>query len=983
MSWTLQDGTLRWTGAVAVAIPCPSNTVAAGEWHDLVPGLCRFRLTGGAALSVRAVEGGYELSAIGAGQFEWVLCPLVPLVGGEQSERLVCWPLITQAAEPVAGWVLSAELTAGFTLKLHDQDLLKCLEALGDKLKWRLGESVTELFRRNLLRLPGPPQGFGSVRLAASTPVLREGKLVIEDLKLTLDPADATQATVALHLSRLSVRLQDFRLELEDGAFSAQLQNDAYLLGGKDSLLTLLFHRGTRFRFFPALANPRMEAVPPSGRAAMTAFIPGGSPEDLGRLHEAGTAPDRFVLDFKANAAGRLNLGSNGLTGKAEARPLPIQIGSEGARLEGAVTQGEVTFQEGRYDASVTATAKLPYFQGSDGSLTIRASSEGRFSARWEMSPGQAWKDPTGHIEVHEPRASVTIQRKEGVWSVAGKVGGRLELVKTPRFVGDAGRWLGAFAKGLRLEFDNLSLSQLGMPDFRVQLDPVNLPRGLDLWGLFKLDLKRFHLLNDGFSFGGDVGFDISGLSFSGGFPSLRCRLSRATGLSISTDPGDGMSISGQLSTPGGVKATLSLRRQSGDSVEELVGNGTVSIPGLPGITVLCMLGRRLRGKAVDPLFLIYAEADLPVPLFPGVVLREVGLGFGINKVLGAIQQVPPEKVVSQLMSGPLGLPDAADPASWATSTSDFDLSLVAQTAIAPSTHGEGPFPYLGRAMLYARPTTDFVIMLGANLWLMTRLDDSRKPDFKARPAMKGALVLFPRHGFLEMQARTERSPRTSVPIPLLDQAFSVASGEFYLKASRDTFLFRAGPMRTGMDIAGVQLQGQVVYAVYVGSRGAITVMQASLEGSASVDWDVTLRFGPLSVTAGMRLTLAMAFEAVLAGMYLPAISSPALYARVRVYVQIELTARLTIGFRLVIKIWRFRKTISWSKSFSATLQLSVDMRIELVLSTEPAFHGVARVEVRLFGYSFSPQITLGHANRHLQVARDSIANLLTSTSPS
>lgn len=980
MKWKLEDDALQFTGPTPTRIPAPNQTIATGSWHELVPDLCRFRLTGDAALKVSATSGAIRLTAAAAGRIELAICPLIPLFSSGSPTEWACWPLISHQGAPVSGLVLSAAVAAGFELELTTKPLLDHLAALGDQLDWKLLEAVTSLFQRTLLRAGGQGQGLGQVRLSGGQPRLQNGALVLENVGLSLGLTGATPALLALQAERVTVGLHDLRVRLDGGKFSARLRDEAFVLEGANQPLTLQFHRDTEFRLCPALADPRVEALPPAARPALTVFIPGGRADDLLANPSASGVNDRFILDFKASAGGPLSLGANGLTGTAEARPAALSLGSEGTALECEVTGGKASFQDGRYDAQVTATARLPYFKQSEGSLTVRASSEGGFSARWELSPGQTWTDPTGHLEVHEPKAAVTIGRADGKWRVSGHVGGRLELIKTPRFLGDAGRWLEQFARGLRLEFDNLNLADLGNPAaIRVTLQPVNLPRGLDLWGLFKLDLTHFELLSGGFGFGGNVGFDLKGLSFAGRLPRLRCRLSARDGISIRAEPEDALSVSGQLSTPGGVKARLAFRRHQSERVDELVGSGSLTVPGLPAVTVLCMLGRRQNGAEVDPVFLLYAEADIPVPLFPGIVLRELGIGFGVNKVLAAINDVPPDQVVAKLMRGPLGLPDAGAAESWATPKAGFDLSLVAQTGIAPSSQGDGPFPYAGRATLYARPTTDFVILLGANLWLMTSLSDSRQPEFKARPAMKGALVLFPRHGFLEMEVRTERDPKSSAPIPLLGDALKVVSGEFYLKASRDTFLFRAGPFRAGLEIAGVELRGQAVYAVYVGSRGAITVMQASLEGAASLGWDCTLGFGPLSVTAGFGLRLALAFETVFAGMYLARLRSPALYARARVYILIELTARLTIRFHLVIKIWRFRKTISWSKSFGATLRLSVDMRIEFVLSSNPALYGLARIEVRLFGYSFAPQIKLGDPDHpHLTVARTELASLLT-----
>ena len=97
-------------------------------------------------------------------------------------------------------------------------------------------------------------------------------------------------------------------------------------------------------------------------------------------------------------------------------------------------------------------------------------------------------------------------------------------------------------------------------------------------------------------------------------------------------------------------------------------------------------------------------------------------------------------------------------------------------------------------------------------------------------------------------------------------------SGEMYLKATRDDFLFRVGPLRGQTTLGGVRLAGQVTFATYIGGRGALAVLQASLEGQVHYSDQVSLGFGPITVTAGFRFDAAIAFETVMAGMYLPSL---------------------------------------------------------------------------------------------------------------
>ncbi len=118
-----------------------------------------------------------------------------------------------------------------------------------------------------------------------------------------------------------------------------------------------------------------------------------------------------------------------------------------------------------------------------------------------------------------------------------------------------------------------------------------------------------------------------------------------------------------------------------------------------------------------------------------------------------------------------------------------------------------------------------------------------------------------------------------------------------------------------------------------------------------------------------------------MAGMYVESLKGIALYARARVYAMVLLAVWVKLEFRLIIKFWCFKQTISWSTSHSADLRLSVDIWLEMVVSKQSALYGEATVSVRLFGYEFSPSLKVGNDSDHLQVARKELASLLTNQS--
>lgn len=968
----LKSGSFNWRITSSVeGVHILAQTVS------LLDGGAQLTVAGGGQLSVtQGDEGTLRLKVSQGVSIELKLRPFIEL-GVKGREQLVSWALTTDGAGTTGSSDIDLRLTVKNELEvtLDGRSLLKTLLAeLSDSMEWA-GNSIrrSTSFDFPLVRYVDTlNDGLGGLKIEFGRPSVDGDDLCFEDTKLWFDGLNG----VPLEIANLKIGID--KLDVKVDSLKARVPKAVPILAYDAKPLTLVLSAGSTFEMGLRLPSPNIGISPPSpGGMAIAVIVPGSKDWEAVL---AGTKSDRLVFDISPGAgSAKVTIGPNGLRADAALRMRPLDLGD--VLTDCQLTGGRLEFHDSLFSAAVTASAKLPYFRDSEGSLTIRTDSVGGFSATWQMTDGKTWTDPTGNFNVHEPRAAVTINYRDK-WEVSGKVGGQLHFTGADRLEGAAHEWLAGFADALRMEFADMDISELNnIKTVGIRLNFARLPRQLDLWNILRLNLDTFSLLSEGFILGGKVSLkNVSGLAFEGRLPRLRCTFENGR-IKLAEGGEDELGFSGKLTTPGGVSASLDLRRITDGRVDEVSGTGSLSIPSMPPIAITCALGQRKRtsdpGKR-DPVFLLFARTDYPIPLFPGVVLRDIGAGLGINKVLKVVEGTPHEQLVGQLVHGPTGWPDPGALESWITpERDDFDLSLVADTYIAPSQQGRETFPYVGAATLYARPTTDFVILLGANLWLMTKLDDARLPEFRQKPAARGVLALFPRHGYLELQVRTEREPRMSDPVPLIAAALSAASGELYLKATRDDFLFRVGPLRSETTLAGVRLAGQITFATYVGRGRAIAVIQGALEGQVRHTAQVALRFGPLSVTAGFRFEAEIAFETVLAGMYVKELGGLALYQRVRAYAAVSLAVWVTIAFRLVIRIWRFRKTISWEASHSTSLRLSVDLWLEVLVARNSVLYGHARVNVRLFGYEFSPSFQVGERRDALITADRQLTPLL------
>ncbi|WP_286266743.1 hypothetical protein [Thalassotalea atypica] len=846
------------------------------------------------------------------------------------------------------------------------QAAIEKIESLSPEKQWSaLPDFVTGIFDRTLLDVGGKRPKVSDLKVSLGKPTWDQDSFKFENAT-----AELTLGEKLLSLTAETVVLDLRTKQLASGNEELRCRLKEMKTLHLGSYLSVEINAGSVIKLTPAASRAKLSWENDGSKPIMSIYMPGIEGE------EPKGKEGRFILD--CNSPGTPNetfeIGPNGLTASAVCRPMTLPLKGGDGELKVQVQEGSLKFVEGRYTASISARASLPFLEGANGLLQVMASSvpgENPFLATWQMQMAEVWQDPTGYLQIENPKASVTIKYTNGKWDLDGAVGGRLRVLNGAKLLGDAGVWLEDFLEDFNLEFDGLKLSQLttlSSSDSKgdskskpasITLKPIGLPDELRLWKLFRFKLSSYQLFSDGsFGFGGLIGFEQGGVRFSGTLP--RLKVNCKGGLKISRFEDEALSIEGQLTTPGGVSARLSLIQVEDELVSELQGQGSLVMPGFPAIGVNCSIGRRPDDQ---PVLMLYVEGDFPITLYPGIIMRKTGVGFGVNKVLKGTNGVHPEELVPTLISNPAGLPNPALPDGWEVSTEDdIDVSFAAQTYLAPTPRGNGPFPYIGRATMFVRPTNGFVILLASNLWVFTSLEDAGTEAFQRKPAMKGVAALFPRHGYFELMVRTERSPRMTKPVQIVQKAFEIGSGEFYMKASRDVFVYRAGPMNVEASLAGVNFKGSLLYAVHVSGDQAIALNQFSLAAHTNKSCGASLRFGPLRVSAGFNLSFDLQLEALAAGIVHKS-HGPILYARANVMVAFAIAAWVKLVFSLTIKLWRFKKSIRWSKSFSTTLRLSAQIDLEVAVSANSALYGRTQVKMHLFGYQFKPVLEIGNRN--------------------
>ncbi len=839
------------------------------------------------------------------------------------------------------------------------------------------------------------------ITLAQPVLSLAGGGLKLSNLGATIEFAE-NDRTLALTGPGLILD-RDFHLSVEgEPRLEFQLAKDELLLGGGDTRmpLSILFAAGTNFIFSLDPRDPYVAMTNGSERPPATVYVPGLKGADITRTAEGRVEPkqaalnERFVLHFAGDEPGktfcRITPHGAQMTATAAPRGINLGQGDKAVLRDVQLERGSLTLDRGDYELDIAASARLGYFERVSGRLTVRASSRAddqKFSARFDVQIEGAWEDPTGSLEFRDPGASVAIELGENpAWRVKAFVSGTLRFKAVERWLAGAAEWLGDLAKDLSVRFDRLDLHTfLDDPTKSVSLKMQSMGgRQIKLWNILRFELTELALARDHIVLAGKVHFTLEGgFYFMGGIP--RMRISLKDGIDLMDDPGQPLTLHGKLVTPTGISAELELTREKSAGRQRLAGHGALTIPGWPGFRITCGFGKRRPDPAKDDwivLLFLFVEADFPITLFPCVVLREMGLGFGINQKLRGFDQLwKSEDAFDNLMRDPRGLPNPAAPGDWEDGGGGgfTDVALVARTHVAPSPQGRGPFPYIADAMLYIQPTSEFTIAFTSNLWLFTGLDDVRAPAFRSKPVAQTLIVFYPRHGHLEARSRTLKDSKMSAAPDVVGKALSIVQTEMLLKATPDMFRLRVGLMTVELKLAGFDLRGSLLYGVEAGNGVALMLMQQQMSGSFDLDWRFSLSFGPLSLEVGLAIHARMGYSLLLAGGYFGAGLGMLFYGLARVNVSISLQVYLALRFYLRIKVGWFKITISWSSRMSASLEVAFEAEVEALLGTSGmALRGSGILAFRCCGFSFSPHISFSVGNSdHLEQVRSRLRPFL------
>ena len=387
---------------------------------------------------------------------------------------------------------------------------------------------------------------------------------------------------------------------------------------------------------------------------------------------------------------------------------------------------------------------------------------------------------------------------------------------------------------------------------------------------------------------------------------------------------------------------------------------GQLLIPGLPEGSATLTLGTGIKQDgSLVPNVSIYAQVGLDVPLFAGVVIKQLGAGVGLNRRLVALGDEPtPDQLLANLDRLKPELPD-----SWEfVPEGDFYVSLVG-TVILASNSGGDTVRNSYVAWLLVSIDTNADIVAAGKLWLTCSAKYAR--DNFDRPVLTGALALLPRKKTL--RAVLTSLPNAAIPEKALAEIFS---------RLRIRISFYMSP-----DVVDYFLEEFSYTAeLYKGIVAQIRATQRTsiMEGTAFVKERIDamarleeeLRCGPGGVSFQGNFALRLEWGGLLN------LEGFVLLGSISAHLGFQISAWLEIGFSKSFKIFGERITISWSITFrlvNTYLEIGLDGAIAAVNGTL-GFSGKVSVSISICGHQLSISPSFAINNSAIEAARARMA---------
>jgi hypothetical protein len=327
---------------------------------------------------------------------------------------------------------------------------------------------------------------------------------------------------------------------------------------------------------------------------------------------------------------------------------------------------------------------------------------------------------------------------------------------------------------------------------------------------------------------------------------------------------------------------------------------GQLQMTGFPEVAGMLKLGTGIKNDgSTAPNLAVFAALPYEAELFSGVVMKEVGLGLGLNNRLAALGSRPePREILARLDQI-----DPKQPQNWSFVTEAGVYVSVVATTILGSNRGNEICAYIAKLVLSIDTNIDIVAV--AQIWLFSSLPFLKKGDNERRPALVGAAVLRAREQTFSLMAQT--MPRPAIEAnKMLSDLLSQVRARFSFYLSSDLADYYLEELSYSENLFGISVQATGSYRIAIGRFGALVRAILALRGTIP---QRTLSLGVGGFTFSGNLLLDADFGGLVTSQGLTA------YGAIRAGISFRVSAYIlipTIAF----------ETRSYEKTFSITVSI-------------------------------------------------------------
>lgn len=390
---------------------------------------------------------------------------------------------------------------------------------------------------------------------------------------------------------------------------------------------------------------------------------------------------------------------------------------------------------------------------------------------------------------------------------------------------------------------------------------------------------------------------------------------------------------------------------------------GTLAIEGLPEAQTLLKLGsgKKLNGQIV-PNIVLYGSLDYEMQLFSGVVAKNFGAGIGINNRLTGIDERPTaESLLANI--------DKLDPArisGWTfVERNGFYLSIVGTTIIASNTGGNTETNVYVASLLLSIDV-DLNIVAAGKLWLASSVDFVRQRSNWTRPALVGAVAILPRDRLLTAAIESRPNPAIESSKQLQE---ILNNGHIKLSFTLSPKLvdFFLEDVSYRYEFLGVQMLYRGSFRLAYFDNTLLVRASQMITGQFSRE----LSAGPGGFRCRGDVAVAMEFGGLLSR------DGIAAYGLIAARLNLDVSAWIKIEFSFTIGCGRWKKRISFSKTFnlpSTRLELGLMGAVAFDERGSFGFAGEVSISISICGYRLSIAPSLAFNDGVIKDVRQRVA---------